>query len=134
MQNVAVTLQDNEAYITRFVKMDRNSPDKHVVFMTCSGSVLCCINMWTDNSGDDVHLQILKRLRPKGWRLTSSIVNQPVRPSLSLEEVPESLVATLPEDPSVLTPLCWRKLNAATGVGSIWRPCNAMLKPGGPLW
>ena len=56
--------------------------------------------MWGGNFGDDVHLQILKHLWPKGWRLTSSIVYQPVRPCLSLQEVPERLVATLPEDTS----------------------------------
>ena len=129
------TLQDNQAYITRFVKMDCFSPDKNFAFMTCSGSVLCSINMWAGNFGDDVHLHILKHLWPQGWRLTSSIVYQPVRPCLPLQEVPESLVATLPEDTSALTSLLWRKLRAATGIGSIWRPCNAaMLKPGRPLW
>ncbi|CAE7650540.1 unnamed protein product [Symbiodinium necroappetens] len=78
---VAFTRQDNVAYITRFVMMDCFSPDKNFAFMT----VLCCISMWGGNFGEDVHLQILKHLWPKGWRLTSSIVYQPVRPCLSVK-------------------------------------------------
>ena len=58
----------------------------------------------------------------KKWRLTSSIVYQPVRLRLSLQEVRESLVAALPEVPSALTSMLWRKLKAVTGTGSIWQP------------
>ena len=123
-KNVAFRPRDNEAYITYFGKMDCDSPDTNFAFMTCSGSVLCFINIWADNFGDDVHLQVLEQLWQKERRLTSDNVYLPVRLCLSLREVRESLAATLPEDASALTSLFWPELAA---FGS---PCSpAMWKP-----